>query len=194
MQVTKTDIKLLPLYIIVIAILMNVCSMNRNETISDKEYKVVKTNTLIDTVEFQLAVPYSVPVEVIVPKYVTFHDTINDTIFNTLEYNNPYEDSLISGSIFSRIKTDGTLVDQQLNYIPKFPKYINRTDSIFLMKPEEKKVKLFLGIDGGVSANYILLKPKLELLTKKEVKFEVGYDIINKGYHVGISKKIKLRK
>jgi len=194
MQLETNDIKFVPLYIIAIAILMNVCSRNQSEPMDIKNYEVISHTTVVDTIPFMVAVPYKVPVEVTVPKYVTYHDTITDTIYNTYEYNNPYEDTLIKGSIFSKVTTDGTLVAQELTYTPKFPKYIIKTDSVTLLKPEEKKIKVFLGIDGGVSANYILLKPKVEFMTKQELKFEVGYDIINRGYHVGVSKKISLKK
>ena len=86
------------------------------------------------------------------------------------------------------------MVDQQLNYIPKFPKYITRIDSIILEKSAPKKNIVFMGADLGVSTNYVVFKPKIELLTKQGLKFDLGYDIINKGYYVGISKQIKFKK
>jgi len=193
MQIEINDLKLVPLYILAIAILMNVCSRNQTEPMSAKDYQVISHTVVIDTVPFHVAVPYQVPVEVTVPQFVTYHDTVFDTIYKTYEYNNPYEDSLIAGTIFSRVKTDGTLVEQNLTYTPKFPKYIYRTDSVTLLKPEEKRNKVFIGLDAGIASNYFLVKPKVEFMTKQELKFELGYDIINKGYHVGVSKKISFK-
>jgi len=47
---------------------------------------------------------------------------------STYRYSQQYEDSLIAGTLYANVR--GTLLSSTLEYTPKFPKYINRTDSI----------------------------------------------------------------
>lgn len=103
------------------------------------------------------------------------------------------EDSLIKGTIVTGIKLKDstlTLLTQYLDYTPKFPKYINRTDSIiitketFLDKPE--KIKLAMGLNSVFGKDYYGIGPSIEVQFKDKVNINGGYDIVNKGVTFGL--------
>lgn len=93
-------------------------------------------------------------------------------------YETEVEDSLISGLIASTVAKDGTLVEQDFSYIPKFPKYITRVDTVFTHTKEtieEKDWGIYGGLMVGVYKD-VALVPTIGLKTKKDVYFGLGYD------------------
>lgn len=110
-------------------------------------------------------------------------DSLNYT--NLLKYTTSVEDSLIKGYIETTVS--GEMVGTpELSYVPKFPKYINRVDSVFttITKTETlpTKNKLYGGIRAGGNKVQFDIGPTVSLVHKKG--FLVGYDYqINQKTH-----------
>lgn len=110
---------------------------------------------------------------------------------------NNIDDSLISGSIISGIKvkdTSVTLLAQYIDYTPKFPKYIYRTDSIFTTIKDctivyNNKMNFMIGcnLDLGTKTT---LTPTIGLQLKNKTYIEAGYNPFNKTILVGAKFKI----
>lgn len=106
-------------------------------------------------------------------------DTINT-------YLTELQDSLISGTIKSKVK--GQLIATEINYTPKFPKYITRVDTIRINKEITKPANnygLYFGVIVGAGPSSLAASPSLMLKTKKDFVFTGGYDLINKAVTVG---------
>ena len=141
-----------------------------------------------------------------ITKYVTTTITsptiLYDTIYiqgqrqvdSTYEYVNPYEDSLLSGTITS-IST-GLLLSQTLEYTPKFPKYIIKTDSIIIDNTtiiEKKKLKLFIGAELGGNENIFYVSPIIDVKTKKGYIYGYRYGLVDKTHSIRFSKVLSFK-
>lgn len=147
---------------------------------------VISVKTTIDTVFFP-----SSPIVVKIPVYK--HDTIwiNDSTFHNV-YNSEFKDSLIEAKI--RTEVDGILISNELTYRPLFPKYINRTDSIFrdIYIPVNYKPSsyLFGGLFVKGSKQSFDFGPSLGYAHGKGMIVQYGYHILNNEHTIGISKRI----
>lgn len=142
---------------------------------------IVKSHT--DTIKFVDTVYIKIPVKILVP--------VIDTIDNTNVYTNPFEDSLIKGTITSKV--DGVLVNQDFTYKPKFPKYIIKTDSIFIETTYEAEPKwgLYAGLEVGGSTTKFNFSPIITLQDKKNRLYNYKYNIIDKTHNIGLQIKLK---
>ena len=106
-------------------------------------------------------------------------------------YNTRIEDSLVTGSIISKVK--GELISSKLEYTPLFPKYITRVDTFKITKPtpvHKPKWGLYVGgIVGGNSTSFSL-EPTVLIKTNKNLQFSAGYGLVNKTYNIGLYTKI----
>lgn len=177
------------LFLIMFILFMKQC----DNKLSFETVKLLKSDTIhtthIDTINFK-DTTYIVKIK---KQYISYPDTvyIDSTKKIIYKYDVIIEDSLIKGNILSDIQTDGTLVYQEFKYTPKFPKYINRTDSIYITKEIiYNKLKFYGGlmIAPYKSPNII---PTLGIKTKKGYYLGTAYDIKNN--HFLIDLKIKIR-
>jgi len=159
-----------------------------NQTTDTTTYYNYKTVT--DTVPFYDSIEVETPVFVTIPVY--------DTITQLNVYDNPYEDSLIVGTIHSKV--DGVLVDQKLTYVPKFPKYILKTDSIFVDRIVTNTTELvlktrqaYLGLEVGGGNNTFNISPAISFKDKKDNLFSYRYGLIDGTHNVGFKKLIKFK-
>ena|SRR6218665_104124 len=149
-------------------------------------------STHVDTTYFIDTIPYILEIPVMRP------DTITDNKRGTynLIYNNPIEDSLINGNIYTMTANDGTLVEQKLTYLPLFPKYITIKDSIYLevkdsvyhTHTKEVNWALSAGAQTNLGVNHYDLSFLLGIENKKK-EYIVGYDPFNKTVAVGLKYK-----
>jgi hypothetical protein len=103
-------------------------------------------------------------------------------------------DSLIDGKIATTVKADGTLVEQGFTYIPKFPKYITRTDSVVttntitntIMEPDWG---IYAGMDIAPWKEFALV-PNIGLKTKNDMFFGIGYDPFSQSVYAQFKMKI----
>lgn len=125
--------------------------------------------------------------------YLTTNIIRHDTIFigdDTISvYENEVEDEMLSGRITSYI--DGTLVDQEFNYIAKFPQYIHTIDTVRITKQERKDyVKFFLGGEIGGNINKFNLSPIMGWSNRKGNSYYYRYGVVDKTHNIGISRVI----
>ena len=145
--------------------------------------------TTIDTVFFK-----SKPrvVFVSVNKYDTVW--INDTTAHRL-YTNHFNDSLIEATLETEV--DGVLIRNKLSYIPLFPKYINRIDSVFRdiyipngYPPPSSFIYGGLFVNGSKAS--FGFGPNIGYYYKSGLMFQYGYNLLNKDHTISISKRIKI--
>ena len=171
----------------------------------DRTVEPVETETIIkierdsvyipgksDTVFFEKQVPYIVEVPVYKYKYIDRIDSI--TRDTTRTYITNIEDSLISGTITTELNKDSCLVQRQfLNYTPKFPRYIYRTDTIKISERitiQKNRFKMFAGLEIGGSKAQFNFGPKISLLSRRDLLYSYNYDIINRTHNLSFMYKI----
>lgn len=117
--------------------------------------------------------------------FITYVDTIGDTVKT---YITNFSDSLLKGAIVTA-KVKGTLLSSSFTYVPLFPKYITRVDTVkesVVTVKERNKYEFYVGaVAGAGSAGGFNFSPTLALRTKKSLVFTLGYDLLNKTYQVG---------
>lgn len=175
------------IFIIIILILgfLLLCKCNSGPEghLGETTIDTIKT-THIDTVIFEKTIT----------KTCTILDTIQimeqtDGTF-IYKYVTDISDSLIEGKIITEVTDSMELLSQHIDYIPKFPKYINRVDSVIITKEtfleRPKRITLALGLNSTFGKQYYVVGPSLELQLKDKVNINAGYDIVNKGVMFGL--------
>lgn len=152
--------------------------------------------TRVDTIMLPQEVQY-VTLEIPTPVYI--HDTtfIGDSavVSTHAEYTTDITDSLIEGKIISKV--NGTLLSQELNYIPLFPKYITRVDSVIIESEtvlEQKRTYLYLGGEVGGGSQQFNLSPMIGIGTKKGFMYGYRYGLLDKTHNISFSKKLSFKK
>ena len=165
--------------------------INVNPTIDGKELlsQNIESKVHIDTIPFYYPVPRYIDIKPQAPT-VTLR---NDSLLKI--YNNPYEDSLIKGTIKTVNFKDGTMLSQGLTYKPKFPKYIKK-DSIVTITNEvtNPKAYLYLGLGGYIGLNQFDIIPQVGFKFKNDNFVSVGYGIRNNTINFNIYKPLKFKK
>ncbi len=174
---------------------LNTCSHESGKEKIQSDTLSVEVDTTIKTI-----VDTQVFNDTIVHTIKKAKPTRVDTVYvsdstDKLEYMTPYEDSLIEGNITSRVLTDGTLVNTDLNYIPKFPKYIKRTDSVFVDKEvtiDKNRMKFFIGGFLSPSVEKTIIGPKATLYLPSDITIGYGYGLNDSRHYISLEKKISL--
>ena len=155
-----------------------------------KVIPIDKVVTVVDTVSFpQKERVIKVPVVEYIP--VSKTDTVTlveykDPHFK--KYIQPFEDSLVKGEILNTV--DGTLINTDFKYTPKFPKYIKETTTITKTDTvKANKTSLALGVRTLVRPTDI--NPEILVsLSHKRFIYQVGYNPLNKAPSIGINYKL----
>jgi hypothetical protein len=166
---------------------------NNNDTSTHID-TVVMTKTRIDTVFFN-----TTPTKT---KGGTIKKDTSKTNLDFPEinfYTQEYNDSLISGTLQSAVK--GELLSTELTYVPKFPKYITRVDSVFTnvyQTTTEIKYKQPFGfiVGGGLGLShngYPSAIPQVGIQLKQHINLIYGYDLINQSHNIMVHKIFPLK-
>lgn len=103
-------------------------------------------------------------------------------------------DSLINGTITTKVKNTGELKAQDFTYVPKFPKYIVRTDSITITNTITNTItEPDWGIYGGLMVSpykNLSLIATAGLKTKKDMYFGLGFDPFKQNVYLDIKFKL----
>ena len=145
-----------------------------------------------DTVFIEIDKPIYIKVNIPVPVTVTVPSKDGDIQVN--KYTTEIKDSLLKGTITSHV--DGVLVDQDFNYVPLFPKYITRTDTMIIDRTETSVLRrnyIALGAEIGGSATSVNVSPKISLDTKKGYIYSYRYGLLDKTHNVSIVKKFNIK-
>ena len=133
----------------------------------------------------------------------TYIDTVLEDSSNLYTFETYLNDSLIKGDISSKIKLKNNkafLISQVFNYTPKFPKYINRVDSVFIHDSTvvtlyDIKPKLLIGLDVLIGNPNIAggIVPNIGIELKGSTILELGYDPFNKQIMFGAKYKLNFK-
>jgi hypothetical protein len=117
---------------------------------------------------------------------------INDS---TKEYVNDFSDSLLTGSVWTSV--NGKMLDQKINYIPRFPQYIIQTDTVIInikqttiRQPSD--FSLNVGVEVGGNDEKFNFSPTLGF-TNKQNSYFYRYGVIDKTHNVGVVYKFKIK-
>jgi len=166
-------------------------SVNNGTVVSSSTDTIRISHT--DTIRFTDTIPRYVSIYIPKPVPITEPTTPEDTI-NL--YTTIVKDSLIDGTISSKVK--GELLEQSFKYIPLFPKYIIKSDSIIVNNTQviEQKAKTYLLLGGEVGGNLqaFNVSPVVTLATKKGYNYSYRYGILDKTHNIGITVKLSFKK
>ena len=191
--------KLDPKWIVIAGLLLYIlflqeCGSNINNG-STIESEV--TTIQIDTVKFVETIERIVEVEILKPVKIEVPDDVWDEL-NINEYNNPYSDSLIDGTIYTRV--NGALLEQSLSYVPKFPQYILKIDTVIVntiantVQTLKPPFTLDVGAEVGGNTDMFNISPKVGFTSKNGFSYSYRYGILDKTHNVGIMYKLKFNK
>ena len=198
MGLSKTFSRLVVMILVLVLVVVSLkfCK-NLNTTIEESVVTYSDTTyiTHVDTIEFE--------------KVITRTETNYETVIlytqedGTLvkQFITSIDDCLIEGTISTAISINDTVVtllDQHIAYIPKFPKYIYQTDSVFIhdstvVTKIDTKINVLVGANvsiGGTNS----ITPTIGLQLKNKSIIELGYDPINKNFMIGAKFKHKLKR
>jgi hypothetical protein len=140
----------------------------------------VDTIYFVDTIIHKLYIKINTPV------------IINDS---TKEYVNDFSDSLLTGSVWTSV--NGKMLDQKINYIPRFPQYIIQTDTVIInikqttiRQPSD--FSLNVGVEVGGNDEKFNFSPTLGF-TNKQNSYFYRYGVIDKTHNVGVVYKFKIK-
>jgi hypothetical protein len=151
----------------------------------NEKKKGIKNDMAIDTV-FSRTIDSIYVLDTIYLTSSTVHyDTVfinNDTIGR---YTNEVEDELLSGEIISYI--DGVLLNQEFNYVAKFPKYIYTIDTLRITTTKPY-TNWYLGGELGGNSGQFNISPIIGVINKKGNGYYYRYGLIDKTHNIGISR------
>lgn len=171
------------LIIVVLGVLLFYCYSQEPETVIETVTEI-RTVTRIDTVFIEKTVYVDLPIP---PP-----DTVYINGEETYKYTTEHSDTLIDAVI--RTWSKGEIVKQEFDYTPRFPKYITRTDSVFVDKVTtitrtRYPSGLFIGAETVLIADQFDFSPKVQWVRRD---FAIGYRYgINTNSH-NLSLMIKL--
>tara|TARA_R100000152_G_C6774965_1_gene203054 strand:- start:1345 stop:1935 length:591 start_codon:yes stop_codon:yes gene_type:complete len=164
------------------------------------EVTTVHTDTLhvthIDTIPFIDTIIRTVTVKINEPVKVVIEDDVWDEL-NIQEYTNTYTDSLLDGTIWTRV--DGELLDQKLTYTPKFPKYIFQVDTVIIdtkqttLQTIAPKFSLNIGAEVGGKKDEFNFSPMIGFSSKNGISYSYRYGILNKTHNIGVMYNFKIK-
>ena len=176
---------------IVLLFLLDKCMSDRNINPPDENVILHTIDTVIikgksDTVTFT----DTILTQIVKFKYI---DTTEDEVAVRI-YESEIDDSLITGTIYTKLEMPYcNIIDQNLRYTAKFPKFITRVDTFKIEEvtiKEQVRNKLFFGVEMGGNLNSFSVGPKLSLQTKKDILCNYRYDIIQNTHNIGVSFKL----
>jgi len=162
------------------------------QTTVDEITTEIKTDTtritVVDTIQFIDTIIRKVIVKINKP--VIINDSIN-------EYTNNFNDSLLTGSVWTQVK--GSLIDQKLDYIPKFPQFIIKTDTVIINTEQTMTIKkssfsLNAGLEVGGSVDKFNFSPIIGFTAKKGNSYFYRYGVLDQTHNIGIMYNFKITK
>lgn len=145
--------------------------------------------------------------------FVTHVDTLHISVWDTLRvhvpvpapvaadtadpqvhtYNQAFNDSLLTGRLQARVR--GKLLSWHFDYVPLFPRYITRTDTVFIdrqttvterLTPRERPV-LTAGMWAGGTGEVFHYGPSVGWLDRSRRHWHYRYDLATGAHLVGVS-------
>tara|TARA_R110002020_G_scaffold235_9_gene1312 strand:+ start:16154 stop:16705 length:552 start_codon:yes stop_codon:yes gene_type:complete len=144
--------------------------------------------TFIDTIRFIDTVVHKLYIKINTP--VIINDSTN-------EYFNDFSDSLLTGSVWSLVT--GKLLDQTVDYTPRFPQYILQTDTIIINTSqttirESSNFSLNVGLEVGGNTDKFNFSPMVGLTSGRGTSYSYRYGVLDKTHNVGIMYNLKMKR
>ena len=106
----------------------------------------------------------------------------NDTL---RRYENEVEDEMLKGTIISDV--DGTLVNQNFQYVAKFPQYIRTIDTVRITN-KIPYISLWVGGDLGGNSTTFNASPIMGWTNRKGNSYYYRYNLIDKTHNIGLTR------
>ena len=184
-----------PKIYIILGVFLYICFLQNcsdQQTLTDEVTTDVTTDTtritVIDTIHFIDTVVHTVIVKINDP--VIINDSIN-------EYTNNFNDSLLSGSVWTQVS--GNLIDQTIDYVPKFPQFIIQVDTVIINNNQTTTIRksnfsLDAGVEVGGSVDRFNFSPIVGFTTKKNNSYFYRYGLLDKTHSIGMMYNFKIKK
>jgi len=145
---------------------------NENNTTIDTVYtRVVDSIYVLDTIYLSTS---TISIDTI---YVN-----NDTL---RRYENEVEDEMLQGTIISHV--DGALVNQDFQYVAKFPKYIHTIDTVRITNTVPY-IRIWIGGDLGGNKTTFNVSPIMGWTNRKGNSYYYRYNLIYKTHNIGLTR------
>jgi hypothetical protein len=184
--------------IVFLALLLGILLLFLFEKCTPKEDIVLGENIISHTIDTVLikgksdTITFTDTVVTQIVKYKYIDTTEHNTSLRI--YTSEVEDSLLSGTIYTKLDLSScNIIDQNIKYTAKFPKFITRIDTLKINEKivkEQIRNKVFIGLELGGNGNSFSAGPKISLNTKKDMLYNYRYDIILNTHNIGVSFKL----
>lgn len=186
--------ELIILILVVVILLMKFCGTG-NKSCPELEPKTVTVTTLVhDTIVHRINVPVPSPADVVFIEAPAIVDTavILQAYYNEIYYQDNYCDSVIDLYISEGISQNKVAYRDIAYQILRPTQIINTTT---ITPPAEQSVKVLAGfMIGGTKQELTSISPQIELITKRDNAYMIGYNLSSKSVELGLKWKISLRK
>tara|TARA_R110000751_G_scaffold307732_2_gene430843 strand:- start:285 stop:884 length:600 start_codon:yes stop_codon:yes gene_type:complete len=169
-----------------------------DKCVSDNDLNLPGENIILHTIDTVLikgksdTISFTDTIVTQIVKYKYIDTTEHNTSLRI--YTSEVEDSLISGTIYTKLELSScNIIDQNIKYIAKFPKFITRVDTIKIKEKivkEQVPNKVFIGVEAGGNLNMFSIGPKISLKTKKDILYGYRYDMLQNTHNIGVSFKL----
>ena len=144
--------------------------------------------TVVDTIQFIDTIVRTVVVNIGDPII------INDSI---KEYTNNFNDSLLTGSVWTQVH--GNLLDQTIDYVPKFPQYIIQIDTVIINNNQTTTIRksnfsLNAGVEVGGNEEKFNFSPIVGFTTPRNNSYFYRYGLLDKTHSIGMTYNFKIKK
>ena len=185
----KLDLKIiiiLGLFLYVIFLQNSSRKINKEDDVETVITIDTLRSTFVDTVIFVDTIVHRIIVKI--KKPVVISDSIK-------EYTNDFTDSLLSGSVWTQV--NGILLDQEIDYTPKFPQYIFQIDTVIINTSQTttrfvSRFSLNIGIEAGGNADQFNFSPIIGLTNKRGNSYSYRYGLLDKTHSIGMMYNFKI--
>lgn len=186
--------------ILIVVCLLFLLSLQKCKDTPKEVITTTKVETVLDTTHVSVIDTIPLYVDSVVLQYLPIIREEVSLDSSEFYYSTAVNDSLLDGKIFTTVASDGTLVQQDFTYLPKFPKYIYQIDTFWIDKTvtitnaiQEQDWGLYGGLMVSPYKNLSIVGT-LGLKTKKDLYFGVGYDPFNSNVFLDIKMKLFIKK
>ena len=176
--------------ILIVVCLLFFLSLQKCKNTFTEVITTTKVETVIDTTHVSVIDTIPLYVDSVVLQYLPIIGEEVSLDSSEFYYSTAVNDSLLAGKIFTTVASDGTLVQQDFTYLPKFPKYIYQIDTFWIDKTvtitntiQEQDWGLYGGLMVSPYKN-LSITGTLGLKTKKDLYFGVGYEPFQQNMYI----------
>tara|TARA_R110000744_G_scaffold54131_1_gene115091 strand:+ start:625 stop:1185 length:561 start_codon:yes stop_codon:yes gene_type:complete len=184
--------KIDPKYLIMLGLFVYIVYLQNSSSVQTVEDQVIvstdtTSTTFVDTILFIDTIVQTV--------FVTVNDplVINDSV---KEYTNEFTDSLLTGLVWTQVS--GNMLDQKIDYTPKFPQYIFQVDTLIIKTDKtiirpQSKFSFNIGLEVGGNEETFNFSPVVGFSNNKTNSYFYRYGVIDKTHSIGLMYNFKFK-